>query len=678
MCVALVLASTAVECQEPARELPRDMVFGMVRSADGAPVPGARVELLSRPFGDLPAVGVADCVTATTDERGRFRAQILLGRAYTAWASIDDDGGVRVSAPQEAVFPHDSVVSDLSAPAAGLRAIEVEGLAAWAGHGPFHWRIEVESDNRIVAAGALDADGTSHVPALPRASADLMVLGDDGLPICSKRLRLGDDDGPVKLAAPAAPGDWLFVRDIDSEAPIAGARVLEAVGGVDVEIARTDARGLVRLPFDTNFRSHAFVVAPGRAIAGVQEGVEPANTAGVAWPPVPDGVAPDFHVHLGAGCSLSGAVEMTGGEPATDCTVVIDERAMHYRQKNSRTLQGSVRAVPVGPDGRFEVESVLAQFPPCLHVVLGPKTMRGLPQAWTAGGLVPVVFAAFAGSPKWSGAVALEPLVLADCVPVRIVIEAADGAPAVNARVALSPILEGSHLGPPRQLDLRADRRGELALLLSPTASVGIGIEQGGDMQFLQLTAAAGDRVTEPLTVPITLSDARVVHGHAVDPAGRPAAGVALRLLFAATRPRPRAQRESGETTLSLPRLEVGALDDAATGNELVRRILPPKGQIVRTDEKGAFTFRVPDQPLRLILFLESGRRPLAQYRLGARGRHRGRGSTPAVIPRRHRADRCGRASSRSGVYPSSSGGRRTSQPPCPTPSVASSPSCRA
>lgn len=71
----------------PAQEPPREGIFGEVRTADAKPWVGATVTLLHVAHPALTDARFVDRVTATTDERGRFRAQLLAGMGYAAWAS---------------------------------------------------------------------------------------------------------------------------------------------------------------------------------------------------------------------------------------------------------------------------------------------------------------------------------------------------------------------------------------------------------------------------------------------------------------------------------------------------------------------------------------------------------------------------------------------------------------
>src|SRR5580765_8583721 len=79
---AIFLLGTVALAQEP----PREASIGEVRGADKKPFAGATVHLLHRAHPSVLDPEYEDHVTVTTDERGQFKVQLLLGMPYAVWA----------------------------------------------------------------------------------------------------------------------------------------------------------------------------------------------------------------------------------------------------------------------------------------------------------------------------------------------------------------------------------------------------------------------------------------------------------------------------------------------------------------------------------------------------------------------------------------------------------------
>ncbi len=87
--VSLLILAASLAAQEP----PRDGIFGEVKGRDGKVFAGALVTLLHVAHPALVDAQYVDRVTATTDERGRFRAELLAGMQYVVWATASGADG---------------------------------------------------------------------------------------------------------------------------------------------------------------------------------------------------------------------------------------------------------------------------------------------------------------------------------------------------------------------------------------------------------------------------------------------------------------------------------------------------------------------------------------------------------------------------------------------------------
>src|SRR5262245_12528413 len=88
----------------------------VVDEADQA-LAGAAVTCVWSPGQGAP--GVADVVQTTSDERGRFKADLVVGHAYTAWA---------IGPPRE---DGSRLVSEVTDRAAAGRVVELEAWHPW-------------------------------------------------------------------------------------------------------------------------------------------------------------------------------------------------------------------------------------------------------------------------------------------------------------------------------------------------------------------------------------------------------------------------------------------------------------------------------------------------------------------------------------------------------------------
>ena len=230
----LVLALALWGGTAPANAQERGRVLGTVKDAAGKPVAGAVVTLISRPIPARADVGSIDRVEVKTDERGLFRASVLRGRGYSAWAEakVGDGDGVgdlhkrRLSKPADEVVPGPTVHLVLGEPV-GPRHVVVRGREAWKDFEPLTFAMRYDARNVIVVPFSVDAKKGVGVSPPGPTSRTLLVRAKNGM-LVHKSLRPRIEKTPdgrrwiVELAEPIR----VRVRAVDTaKLPIAGARV---------------------------------------------------------------------------------------------------------------------------------------------------------------------------------------------------------------------------------------------------------------------------------------------------------------------------------------------------------------------------------------------------------------------------------------------------------------------
>lgn len=122
------LAATAQQPDGPARR----PVFGRVVDGDGRDVGGAEVLLVGLQTG-MTAFEADDVVAAVADARGRFRAQVLPGLPYFAFAVRDEEGGGAFAAPAAGWFGAGATLELVGEAVQSWEVARFEGLERWKG-----------------------------------------------------------------------------------------------------------------------------------------------------------------------------------------------------------------------------------------------------------------------------------------------------------------------------------------------------------------------------------------------------------------------------------------------------------------------------------------------------------------------------------------------------------------
>ncbi|MEZ5989261.1 MAG: hypothetical protein R3F30_09100 [Planctomycetota bacterium] len=229
-CLLLLLLTP----QDPGRaDLPdqgpplRERLIGRAVTPDGKAWAGARVVLVHRPIPDVVVLGQPDRVEVQAADNGRFRAELLHGRSYMAWAEqVDEDGKTRVSDVVEGVFAGETLKLEQGAAPVAPVTCKVSGLEAWAEakmpEGSY--RALLGPQSMILDLGKTDGVTELHLPPHPFDRVVLERLDAAGKVLAAMTL--------AKPTLPLMPTTWalpkprrLRIEVRGPNGPIAGAEV---------------------------------------------------------------------------------------------------------------------------------------------------------------------------------------------------------------------------------------------------------------------------------------------------------------------------------------------------------------------------------------------------------------------------------------------------------------------
>lgn len=259
----------------------RAATTGRFVDLEGKPVAGAEVVFATSPLLLYDAFAPAEVVRSKTDENGRFRAELRVGAAHSAWAiGPATQQGWLVTATQEGVLAG-SVLALRAIAWSTTTTLHIEGLAQLGGGGPF--RLRTRTDARHSPEWVLPVSEAGEV-ALPREFQKGASLLD-----AQGRVRIGDLNLVRGYAYIPEPRRFRC-RVVDENGKgLAGAHVARMgarfVGGDndpfgelreidhEVEAPPTDADGYTELVLH-EFVRELVAFAPGRAqsVTGVMNG----------------------------------------------------------------------------------------------------------------------------------------------------------------------------------------------------------------------------------------------------------------------------------------------------------------------------------------------------------------------------------------------------------------------
>jgi hypothetical protein len=517
----LAVLLLGVAPQLPAQAAARERGHGFVRAADGTRVVGAEVIVASRLLPGFPELSPADELRVRSGKDGIFHADLLPGRAYSAFAVWTDATGERRSHIVEGLVPGPILALD-EAPRQRLRRVRITDSAAWADRGPLRLFASASDSNLGRRELPLDAEFTAAVPTLPGDSTWLEVRSASGMVLTMHSISLSNAATTAEAEVALPPPAPLRVRVVDdAAAPLAGVRVSYSLSrsfaGIETELGTTGADGTVRgiVPSRNSLYETTGAFTLVLAASDRQRTILFGDRAKLA-----DGTA---EVVLRSGKDLVGRVLGKDGAPVPGLTLLPDCFVM-LSERESDGMGVPLAAEPIDRDGRFRFSGLHPRYDFRLLALLDPVAARaaGLPlregiavapMLWLAVGLPPF------GAPHDLGELRLDRLTVA-----QVQVRAADGAPVPGAR--LSVTTESLYHTP---LTYACDRVGRLQFPL-PEGMVRLGAYAPGfgiATRVVTVPPVEGDSSLDPLV--LQLSATRTVRGTVVDVDGKPVAGVTVK-----------------------------------------------------------------------------------------------------------------------------------------------------
>lgn len=522
--LAALLVTAALSAQAPA-EAPsqpaRRAHLGRVLGPDGAPVAGASVTFLS---GSDGLGSDADVVRVAARDNGRFRASLLRGRSYRAYAVAPAgsllDGAPVVSALTELGVPVTEIRFAADEVRAPNRVFMLRELAPWRELGEIRVQLWLDGCRQSLEDEVVGPDGQVRVPPLPREELEAFVFVDGRL-VHAERGSNG-----IRMLTP-------FVvrgRVVDADgAPVAGARVHRVCN-------YAAQRGALPSRVDVRRFEVAQTDADGRAewlLAAYKDPFE----GGSGWPP---------KTFVASAAGFRGCVAGFNGAVSSNHEIITDqvqERTLPFVLERAEPLQVSfdrdVKASGITWTANYQMQRGEGSYNTHFDVGVGDVASNGSATVppWPRGAEEPRVFLLgvtprLAPDHPFARAVAPWPLevphgaeagarvVAPAIVPVCVRVVSAAGGPAAGAEVGLFSLERG--LSEPFAVPAATDSAGRLVLPASPGryVLVALGRREWARRAF-EVTPAM-----EPIE--LRLEPIAQMRLRAVDVEGRPLEGVGV------------------------------------------------------------------------------------------------------------------------------------------------------
>jgi hypothetical protein len=577
----------------------RGFAVGEVRDAKGRPWTAAQVVLLSRPLGHDANVGEVDRVVVAVDERGRFRASILRGRPYTAWAWGEPvPAGRPASAVCENVFAQQPIVlkQERDLPA---RTLALDHLDRWP-DATFRIRVVDEVANRDVHEVELK-DGRCSLPWLvgARAAVELFaVRGNTWCPLSRTELSRNDlaaAAGDLRLEVPECERITCFARSAGDDTPLAGARVYRCLGGAFHLAGTTDAAGTLEIDVAAgSVPGIDTLVEMDDCQMGLFASIE--HVAGMRNAKLPAGARPHDLLCRADSCrAFYARFRGFDGSPLAGAEILQLGTAGNRPSQSTGSFGQWIRSRRAGDDGLIALNSTPGWAQPDAHLLLRERDQAALPAAWRPA-LSPVVFGPLSSA---TGRGSKEDPWVVDFTqlcPIELSFTGPGGTPAANVEVVLTTLEQGDVAYWPRRggRGAIADERGRVRLLVPARKRLGLCAIAGMSMIIRAFETTPGDRTSGPATATFELPAPTGIRGRLLDKNGQPAAE---RVVFASFDPdkAPVKWEYPTDPPSHLAGVRGNALRVLVPDEQFeMRRLVWMIGQQVGTDAGGRFALPLP------------------------------------------------------------------------------------
>lgn len=525
-----LLTGIQIAAQEPAR----DRGFGRVTGSDGKPWVGAEVHLLHRSHKALTDPAFGEHLVLQSDDKGEFRAGLLAGCSYQAWAvgPLTADSGYRVT-PTQANCVARTPILLVEGERHFVRRLRPDVHASWKGREPLRW-LAVMNNPRQAEWLQPDADGVLSTPRSPGSYIELQAWAGDwlamttGFPIVASMaiqsgLQWRATDKPTAADADARLAAVhtfavrerltreITLRDAGNDAPIAAAEVRLDRMPDGVAPTRSDDKGVV----------HAVFAA----------GEQSPNVPG-SWTILPPAANAEFALNVGSykkndppvttrklpsGRRLDGRLQWSADEPAGGVALLVEGSVDNG---NGIWFGIDARVFVTAADGRFAIPGRTDGYPFRLSLALSPAMRARLAKGDDPAPVAPIAVL------RWdTGALpeSLGDIELGELVAFDIQVRQEDGLPPGCTHVLLKSVAGGT-AAPRDPVAVHTDHRGRARVMLPSTAGVLVHAttERGADWQQLE---------TDQRSVELTIDPRYVMRFRVVDAAGQPIPDASVNLV---------------------------------------------------------------------------------------------------------------------------------------------------
>jgi len=531
----------------------RARLSGRVETVDHVPWTGARVHLISYLYPNL-AIGKPDIVEVESDRRGRFRAMVLPGRSYAAWATATVDANHYRTTPLESDLRAGMLVTLTEKEPIERKHIRISGLDAWKDSGPFECRAYTSWSAWPWLPIELDDHHEALLPEMPGSSCTVRVIDKNGRWLISKSTALerkkpsqsmsakaateatakpkSEADDPTVIEIPK-PYELLVRVRTDKKKPLPNAWVLLRQNGANVKLAETDEEGwaVARVPVGPKpGKDHVtlMVGAPGRVQVYANRYNMTFRSDTSAAEARKKG-QPDVDIQLIDGTRVRGRLMLDAETPAAGVPILFhapmpsDSGQRMFRGNSSSGDSYPATITTTDKDGRFAIEGYYPRFGHRLVALLDAGITARLPSSSEIPIVPSVILSSGVASdnPHDIGEVVLSELAILD-VSVR----ENDGSRARQPKVTFMEPREknGAH-DPYQQEIVNGDRRGRLRILARPGCQLKIAAVSSRSYGIVDVTAPKSGQT---LSQNLVLHTALRVSGRVRNQDGQPVPGLQI------------------------------------------------------------------------------------------------------------------------------------------------------